>query len=190
MNSGSCTCTLRLSRSSQTTRHSPPTGSSINATLKDVHSTRGINPLNSELNPICHLLALLECATIVDVSRLRVKQINYIIKTLKLKCQFQISQVGPRDEFHSVVFTKEITYLFICWQVCVGISVLQCNDLFLLLWWFCCNHSWLIALILTTENQLLRKHGGQRYATQFNPFWRHCYTLHWTTSACIKLTSS
>ena len=32
-----------------------------------------INPLNAELNPICHLLALLESATIVVVSRLRVK---------------------------------------------------------------------------------------------------------------------
>ena len=32
-----------------------------------------INPLNSELNPICHLLALLGGATIVVVSRLRVK---------------------------------------------------------------------------------------------------------------------
>ena len=31
------------------------------------------NPLNSELNPICHLLTLLGGATIVDVSRLRVK---------------------------------------------------------------------------------------------------------------------
>ena len=33
----------------------------------------GINPLNAELNPICHLLALLGGATIVVVSRLRVK---------------------------------------------------------------------------------------------------------------------
>ena len=32
-----------------------------------------INPLNAELNPICHLLALLGGATIVVVSRLRVK---------------------------------------------------------------------------------------------------------------------
>jgi hypothetical protein len=30
-------------------------------------------PLNAELNPICHLLALLGGATIVVVSRLRVK---------------------------------------------------------------------------------------------------------------------
>ena len=32
-----------------------------------------LNPLNAELNPICHLLALLGVATIVVVSRLRVK---------------------------------------------------------------------------------------------------------------------
>ena len=32
----------------------------------------GINPLNAELNPVCHFLALLEGATIVDVSGLRV----------------------------------------------------------------------------------------------------------------------
>jgi len=37
-----------------------------------------INPLNGELNPICHLLALLGDATIVVVSRLRVK----VAKTL------------------------------------------------------------------------------------------------------------
>ena len=34
-----------------------------------------INPLNAELNPICHLLALLGGATIVVVSRLRVNLI-------------------------------------------------------------------------------------------------------------------
>ena len=34
---------------------------------------RQFNPLNAELNPICHLLALLGGATIVVVSRLRVK---------------------------------------------------------------------------------------------------------------------
>ena len=35
--------------------------------------TTRFNPLNAELNPICHLLALLGGATIVVVSRLRVK---------------------------------------------------------------------------------------------------------------------
>jgi hypothetical protein len=32
-----------------------------------------LNPLNVKLNPICHLIALLGGATIVVVSRLRVK---------------------------------------------------------------------------------------------------------------------
>jgi len=32
-----------------------------------------LNPLNAELNPICHMLALLGGATMVVVSRLRVK---------------------------------------------------------------------------------------------------------------------
>ena len=35
-----------------------------------------INPLNAELNPICHLLALLGGATIVVVSRLRVNGLS------------------------------------------------------------------------------------------------------------------
>jgi len=34
---------------------------------------KNFNPLNAELNPICHLLALLGGANIVVVSRLRVK---------------------------------------------------------------------------------------------------------------------
>ena len=37
-----------------------------------------INPLNAELNPTCHLLALLGGATIVVVSRLRVKILDYV----------------------------------------------------------------------------------------------------------------
>jgi hypothetical protein len=60
--------------------------------------TRIINPLNAELNPTCHLLALLGGATIVVVSRLRVKHGRtevpsvivtflqpFILKTRKIK---------------------------------------------------------------------------------------------------------
>jgi hypothetical protein len=36
------------------------------------------NPLNAKLNPICHLLALLGGATIVVVSRLRVKPYAFV----------------------------------------------------------------------------------------------------------------
>jgi hypothetical protein len=38
------------------------------------HFAVAVNPLNAELNPICHLLALLGGATVVVVSRLKVKQ--------------------------------------------------------------------------------------------------------------------
>jgi len=38
-----------------------------------------INPLNAELNPICHLIALLGGATIVVVSRLRVKEVIFCV---------------------------------------------------------------------------------------------------------------
>ena len=34
------------------------------------------NPLNAELNPICHLLALLGAHHILHVSRIRVKVLN------------------------------------------------------------------------------------------------------------------
>ena len=40
-----------------------------------------LNPLNAELNPICHLLAVLEGATIVDVSGLMVNHL-FQIQTL------------------------------------------------------------------------------------------------------------
>jgi hypothetical protein len=38
-----------------------------------------VNPLNAELNLICHMLALLGGATIVVVSRLRVKLYEFQI---------------------------------------------------------------------------------------------------------------
>ena len=38
------------------------------------HIPSFFNPLNAELNPICHLLALLGGATIIVVSRLRVNE--------------------------------------------------------------------------------------------------------------------
>jgi len=43
------------------------------------HSKVKINPLNAELNPICHLLALLGGHHILHVSRIRVN-LNYILR--------------------------------------------------------------------------------------------------------------
>ena len=47
----------------------------------DIHCQRceNINPLNSELNPICHLLALLGAQLILHISRIRVKSYNVIL---------------------------------------------------------------------------------------------------------------
>jgi midasin (ATPase involved in ribosome maturation) len=52
-----------------------------------------LNPLNAELNPICHLLALLGGATIVVVSRLRVNiTLIFVAPTSKLSfCCFTFS---------------------------------------------------------------------------------------------------
>ena len=41
------------------------------------------NPLNAELNPICHLLALLGSATIVVVSRLKVNKNTWTDNVIK-----------------------------------------------------------------------------------------------------------
>jgi hypothetical protein len=40
-----------------------------------------INPLNAELNPICHLLALLEAHHFLHISRIRVKTNKFIHAT-------------------------------------------------------------------------------------------------------------
>jgi len=47
-----------------------------------------INPLNTELNPICHLLALLGAHHILHVSRIRVKEFcdPHQIMTVKFLC--------------------------------------------------------------------------------------------------------
>ena len=54
------------------------------STLKNFASVCLFNPLNAELNPICHLLALVGAHHILHVSRVRVKIINSGKWTLKL----------------------------------------------------------------------------------------------------------
>jgi hypothetical protein len=51
-----------------------------------------LNPSNAELNPICHLPALLGGATIVVVSRLRVKCFRYMVY-INLNCIVHQSMV-------------------------------------------------------------------------------------------------
>ena len=45
------------------------------------------NPLNAELNPICHLLALLGAHLIIHVSRIRVN-VNVLIPNFEKKDRF------------------------------------------------------------------------------------------------------
>jgi len=41
-----------------------------------------MNPLNAELNPICHLLALLGAHHILHVSRIRVKAAGFLLQAI------------------------------------------------------------------------------------------------------------
>jgi hypothetical protein len=41
-----------------------------------------VNPLNAELNPICHLLALLGAHHVLHISRIRVKRENWFLNIL------------------------------------------------------------------------------------------------------------
>jgi len=50
-----------------------------------------INPLNAELNPICHLLALLGSHHILHVSRIKVEESHYI-KIVK-SCEISVCVV-------------------------------------------------------------------------------------------------
>ena len=43
-----------------------------------------INPLNAKLNPICHLLALLEAHRILHVSRIRVNELMPLANNIPL----------------------------------------------------------------------------------------------------------
>jgi hypothetical protein len=63
-----------------------------------------VNPFNAELNPICHLLALLGDETVVVVSRLRVNALDHgytnfpnIWKPLKILA----STCVTRSQFHT-----------------------------------------------------------------------------------------
>ena len=55
------------------------------------------NPLNTELNPICHLLALLGGATIVVVSRLKVNALSFfsLLQSVSLYCPLKRNVHAP-----------------------------------------------------------------------------------------------
>ena len=76
-----------------------------------------INPLNAELNPICHLLALLGGATIVVVSRLRVKVGTWnkstFVRVLQIRCvhitRYFVNENLKQPSKHYKFFRKNVT---------------------------------------------------------------------------------
>jgi hypothetical protein len=76
-----------------------------------------LNPLNAELNPICHLLALLGGATIVDVSGLSV---NYQeCKVHAPYCAVVCCLCGASLSFHVISLTSRISEKGFGTQKCV-----------------------------------------------------------------------
>ena len=80
-----------------------------------------VNPLNAELNPICHLLAILEGATTVDVSGLRVKRTdeptalnNLLLGTLMLFCS-----TLSRLNIHLNYCTLTLSFVTSCRAACL-----------------------------------------------------------------------
>jgi uncharacterized membrane protein len=74
-----------------------------------------LSPLNAELNPICHLIALLGGATIVVVSRLRVNVkeqvcVTYVGCFVCLRPTFNLVSVILANNQTDVLFSM---YLFI-----------------------------------------------------------------------------
>jgi hypothetical protein len=65
-----------------------------------------INPLNAELNPICHLLALAGAHHFVDVSRIRVKAERQLSAPLPVKKE--LKHVLPNYWFLYRTITKKV----------------------------------------------------------------------------------
>ena len=71
--------------------------------ITDQVPSHNINPLNAELNPICHLLALLGGATIVVVSRLRVK-----LPVFPLVCNTEGLETSHGCPSHSILLRRKV----------------------------------------------------------------------------------
>jgi len=80
----------------------------------------GINPLNAELNPICHLLALLGAHHILHIGRIRVKECGISVTTRIIvddkACSCHLTREAPkRDKSYAsfIVFTCIFQFLYV-----------------------------------------------------------------------------
>jgi hypothetical protein len=68
--------------------------------MKQLLHPNQVNPLNAELNPICHLLALLGAHPILHVSRIRVNPMSVV------------ERHSPQDELRSVHIWIQLIYVY------------------------------------------------------------------------------
>ena len=78
--------------------------------LHKITGSDTVNPLNAKLNPFCHLLALLGGATIVVVSRLRVKP----QKTVTNRLMFSTLPQQLTHHHQIALYAVQFMPLFIC----------------------------------------------------------------------------
>ena len=76
-------------------------------------SLYSINPLNAELNPICHLLALLGAHHILHVSRIRV---NWLVCVTETECVYCAVRTGSSytARFNTQQLYVLPTQLYLC----------------------------------------------------------------------------
>ena len=106
------TCILRVGFPiSELLRRSFSSRSSFQVTLIALSALRkdnfitSFNPLNAELNPICHLLALLGAHHILHVSRIRVKVLLYLYRARNKITQLSVPTHAQRQR-HRLKFIK------------------------------------------------------------------------------------
>ena len=86
---------------------------------KYVYNKRVLNPLNAELNPICHLLALIGAHHILHVSRVRVKFIRIFLGCRECtRWVTMVSSMSPRGyDLCSVLICGEQLYHGWCYTL-------------------------------------------------------------------------
>jgi len=108
-------------------------------------STLLFNPLNAELNPICHLLALLVDHHILHISRIRV---NSLLWQIKYQALYSYFLIVCTDQLQVMI------YIHVCtdqWQVMIYIhvSVLTSDrSWFMFMCVLTSDRSWLIFMCL------------------------------------------
>jgi len=71
--------------------------------LHDLYPTLNINPLSAELNPTCHLLALLGAHHIFHIDGLRV---NGVIRSSNIRCAVHVAGMRERESAYRIFFAK------------------------------------------------------------------------------------